>query len=163
MVQTLPELIQGQTFPNTKGELHEHWTSPPKPFTEDTLLTAMEHAGQEEYDDETEKKGLGTPATRAAAIEGLVNHGYIVRKNKQILATEMGVNLIAVVPEELKSPHLTAEWETELQKIEHGKTAAADFMNRITGFVRRICDIYSTIDDSIYFRRKSAPENSMRS
>ena len=113
--QKLPELSQGQTFSDTKGEVHEHWTTPPKPYTEDTLLTAMEHAGQDEYDDETEKKGLGTPATRAAVIEGLVNHGYVERKGKQITATSKGVNLIAVVPEEVKSPKLTAEWEMQLQ------------------------------------------------
>ncbi|MBR3630757.1 MAG: DNA topoisomerase III, partial [Oscillospiraceae bacterium] len=109
--QKLPELAQGQMISHTKGEVQEHWTSPPKPYTEDTLLTAMEHAGQDEYDEETEKKGLGTPATRAAVIEGLVLHGYIERKKKQIISTDRGRSLIAVVPEAVKSPKLTAEWE----------------------------------------------------
>ncbi len=155
--QYLPELSQGQTFPMVYGEPHEHWTTPPKPYTEDTLLTAMEHAGQDEYDDETEKKGLGTPATRAAVIEGLVNHGYIVRKSKQLVATDKGVNLIAVVPEEVKSPKLTAEWEMLLQQIEHGKASAADFMRQITEYVKTLCTTYSTEDESVSFRKEIAP------
>ena len=153
--QKLPELSQGQTFSDTKGEVHEHWTTPPKPYTEDTLLTAMEHAGQDEYDDETEKKGLGTPATRAAVIEGLVNHGYVERKGKQITATSKGVNLIAVVPEEVKSPKLTAEWEMQLQQIEHGKANATDFMTGITEYVKQICATYSNVDESVSFRKES--------
>lgn len=155
--QKLPELTQGQTFQMVHGESHEHWTTPPKPYTEDTLLTAMEHAGQDEYDEDTEKKGLGTPATRAAAIEGLVNHGYIERKDKRIIATEKGVNLIAVVPDEVKSPKLTAEWEMQLQQIEHGKASAADFMNRIIEYVKTICTAYSTEDGSVSFRKEIAP------
>ena len=153
--QKLPELAQGQTFTGVKGELHEHWTTPPKPYTEDTLLTAMEHAGQDEYDDETEKKGLGTPATRAAVIEGLVNHGYVERKAKQIIATDKGVRLIEVVPDEVKSPKLTAEWEMQLQQIEHGKASAADFMQRITEYVKQICTTYSTVDENVSFRMES--------
>ena len=113
VLKTLPEITQGQTFSNVSAQKAEHWTSPPKPFTEDTLLSAMEHAGLDEYDDETEKKGLGTPATRAGIIETLVVRGYAVRNKKQITATEKGINLIQVVPDEVKSPKLTAEWVTK--------------------------------------------------
>lgn len=154
--QKLPELTQGQTFQQVSGELHEHWTTPPKPYTEDTLLTAMEHAGQDDYDEESEKKGLGTPATRAAVIEGLVNHGYIERKKKQIISTERGRSLIAVVPNEVKSPKLTAEWEMQLQQIEYGKANAAEFMQQITAYVKQICATYSTADENVSFQSEQA-------
>ena len=151
--QKLPELIQGQTFQMVYGEPHEHWTSPPKPYTEDTLLTAMEHAGQDEYDEDTEKKGLGTPATRAAVIEGLVKHGYVERKKKQIFATETGIQLIQVVPDEVKSPKLTAEWEMKLQQMEHGSIREEQFMSEITAYVKMICKKYGTEDSSVSFRK----------
>lgn len=155
--QKLPALTQGQSFENVKGEKHEHWTTPPKTFTEETLLTAMEHAGNEDYDDDTEKKGLGTPATRAAIIENLVKNEYIKRKGKQILATEKGVNFISVVPEEVKSPKLTAEWETKLQQIEHGKSSATDFMKEITEYVQKICATYGSKDESVSFHKENTP------
>lgn len=154
--KALPELTQGQSFENVTATKDEHWTSPPKPYTEDTLLSAMEHAGQDEYDDDTEKKGLGTPATRAGVIEGLVLHGYAERKGKQITAAEKGVNLIAVVPDEVKSPKLTAEWEMQLQQIERGQYAADTFMNGITDFVRSICEKYGAEDSSVTFRKPQA-------
>lgn len=127
-----------------------------KGVTEDTLLSAMEHAGQENYDEDTEKKGLGTPATRAATIEGLVTHGYAERKGKQISATEKGVNLIAVVPDEVKSPKLTSDWEMQLQQIEHGQYSADEFMNGITSFVKDICSKYGKVDESVSFGNKQA-------
>jgi len=147
----LPEIIQGQTFDNVSADKAEHWTSPPKPFTEDTLLSAMEHAGTENFDENTEEKGLGTPATRAATIEGLVKHGYAERKGKKIISTEKGVNLINVVPGEVKSPKLTADWEMQLQQIEHGEYSADGFMNDITSFVKEICTKYGTVDSSVDF------------
>ena len=156
-MQTIPAVVQGQQIPSVSGTVQEHWTSPPKHFTEDTLLTAMEHAGQDAYDEDTEKKGLGTPATRAAVIEGLVKHGYIERKNKHILATEKGVHLIEVVPDTVKSPQLTAEWEMQLQQIERGKMAPDDFMQGITSYVRRICATYGTRDESSAFQREVTP------
>lgn len=149
----LPDLSEGQQFENVSAKKEEHWTSPPKPYTEDTLLSAMEHAGQDEYDDETEKKGLGTPATRAATIEGLVVHGYVERKGKQIIATEKGVNLIQVVPEEVKSPKLTAEWEMQLQQIEREQMQEQAFMDGILTFCRTICEKYGSADESISFRK----------
>ncbi len=155
--KALPPLTEGQTFDNVSGEKNEHWTSPPKPFTEDTLLSAMEHAGQEEYDDDTEKKGLGTPATRARIIEGLVLCDYVQRKGKQITATERGVNLIAVVPDEVKSPKMTAEWEMQLQQIEHGKHSANAFMQDITAYVQELCSKYGAADETVSFRKPNEP------
>jgi DNA topoisomerase-3 len=149
--KTLPEITQGMTFENVSAEKCEHFTSPPKPYTEDTLLSAMEHAGAENFDENSEKKGLGTPATRAATIEGLVKHGYAERKGKKITATEKGVNLINVVPEEVKSPKLTADWEMQLQQIERGEHSADSFMGDITAFVQDICTKYGAVDSSVNF------------
>lgn len=151
--QTLPELQQGMKFTNVTAEKAEHWTSPPRSYTEDTLLSAMEHAGQDNYDDETEKKGLGTPATRAGIIEALEKHGYIQRKGKKIFATEKGVTLISVVPEEVKSPKLTAEWEMKLQQIERGTYNPAVFMREITDYVKNTCSKYGSVDSSVTFAK----------
>ena len=123
----LPAVSEGQTFVVT-AKKSEHFTSPPKPFTEDTLLSAMERAGNEDYDEDTEKKGLGTPATRAATIESLVKNGYVDRVGKQLRATDKGKELIKVVPDEVKSAKLTAEWESKLQQIEHGSLPESVFM-----------------------------------
>ena len=156
-IRSLPELTKGQSFENVICEKSEHWTTPPKPFTEATLLSAMEHAGQEEYDEDTEKKGLGTPATRAGTIEGLFKHGYIERKGKKILATEKGIDLINAVPDEVKSPKLTAEWETQLQQIERGKYSADKFMDDITNFVKDICSKFGSEDTSGKFASQNEP------
>ena len=153
--KALPNLAQGQTFSNVRSEKAEHWTSPPRPYTDATLLAAMERAGNSEYDDETEKKGLGTPATRAAIIDSLVKDEYIQRKGKQITATPKGVNLIAVVPDEVKSPKMTAEWEMRLQRIERGCGDADAFMNDITAYVKEICSKYSAVDTSVSFERQA--------
>lgn len=149
--KSLPEIIQGQSFENVSADKAEHFTSPPKPYTEDTLLSAMEHAGAENFDENTEKKGLGTPATRAATIEGIVKHGYAERKGKKITATEKGVNLINVVQDEVKSPKLTADWEMQLQQIERGEYSADSFMNDITSFVKELCTKYGAVDSSVNF------------
>lgn len=153
----LPMVEQGQVFEDVSAQKAEHWTSPPKPYTEDTLLSAMEHAGLENYDENAEKKGLGTPATRAATIEGLVRHGLAVRKGKQITAAEKGVNLIAVVPEEVKSPKLTADWEMQLQQVERGEYSADAFMNGIITFVQDICRQYGTVAENSQFAVPSEP------
>lgn len=128
--KALPNLTEGQDVLTNGLSKCEHFTSPPKPYTEDTLLSAMEHAGQDEYDEDSEKKGLGTPATRAAIIEGLVKREYVERKKKQLVATDKGVNLVKVVPDEVKSPKMTADWETDLQSIEKGTMKSDSFMNR---------------------------------
>ena len=146
--KSLPAVSEGQTF-SVSASKGEHFTSPPKPYTEDTLLSAMEKAGNEDYDEDTEKKGLGTPATRAATIESLVKNGYVERVGKQLKATDKGTELIRVVPDEVKSPKLTAEWETKLQHIEHGKYSANDFMSEISGFISSMCSKYGTVDKSV--------------
>lgn len=143
----LPDITENQALQNVSAEYSEHWTTPPKHYTEDSLSSAMEHAGHEIYDDETEKKGLGTPATRADIIEGLVKHGYIVRNKKQILSTEKGINLISVVPDEIKSPELTADWEMKLQKMENGEYAESAFMDEISEYIKQICNNYSSVDE----------------
>lgn len=151
--KSLPELSEGQTFDNVSAKKSEHWTSPPKSYTEATLLSAMERAGNDEYDDETEKKGIGTPATRATIIENLVANQYVERKKKLITATEKGVQLIKVVPDEVKSPKMTAEWEQQLQHIENAKYQANEFMNGITAYVTSLCSKYGTSDNSVEFKK----------
>lgn len=139
----LPAVSEGQTFKANAGK-GEHFTSPPKPFTEDTLLSAMERAGNEEYDSDTEKKGLGTPATRAAVIESLVKNGYAKRDGKNIRSTDKGKELIAVVPDEVKSAKLTAEWENHLHLIECGDCSADSFITDISAFVTDMCRKYGS-------------------
>ncbi|GBF68642.1 DNA topoisomerase [Lawsonibacter asaccharolyticus] len=134
----LPVLQEGQTFETVSASLREGKTSPPKHYTEDTLLSAMETAGAEDMPDDAERKGLGTPATRAATLEKLVSSGFVQRKKKQLIPTEKGRNLIAVLPDNIKSPILTAEWESMLKQVEHGELSAASFMNQITDMSRTL-------------------------
>ncbi len=154
--KSLPELTDGQIIKNVSASTAEHWTSPPKPFTEDTLLSAMETAGNKEYDEDSdvEKKGLGTPATRAAIIEGLVKREYIERKKKQLIATDKGVNLIKVVPDEVKSPKMTANWETDLQSIEKGMYSPDSFMGQIENYVKQLCSNYASFAENPAFAKK---------
>lgn len=154
--KSLPELTDGQKFENVSASTAEHWTSPPKPFTEDTLLSVMETAGNKEYDEDSdvEKKGLGTPATRAAIIEGLVKREYIERKKKQLIATDKGVNLIKVVPDEVKSPKMTANWETDLQSIEKGMYSPDSFMGQIENYVKQLCSNYASSAENPAFAKK---------
>ena len=153
--KTLPPVSEGQQF-TVSASKDAHFTSPPKPYTEDTLLSAMEHAGAEDFDETSEKKGLGTPATRAGTIEGLVTKGYAERKGNQIVATEKGANLIAVVPDEVKSAKLTADWEMKLQQIEQGKFSESDFMAEIEEFICSLCQKYGSVDSTVSFGNNSA-------
>ena len=146
--KSLPAVSEGQTF-TAAASKGEHFTSPPKPYTEDTLLSAMERAGNEDYDEDTEKKGLGTPATRAATIEALVKNGYVERVGKQLRATNKGEELVTVVPDEVKSPKLTAQWETRLQQVEHGDYSEVSFMQDIERFVKAMCSNYGVKDESV--------------
>ena len=146
--KSLPAVSEGQTFIVTASK-GEHFTSPPKPYTEDTLLSAMERAGNEDYDEDTEKKGLGTPATRAATIESLVKNGYVERVGKQLRATDRGKELVKVVPDEVKSAKLTAEWESKLQQIEHGSLPETVFMSGIQQFIADMCRKYGSVDKSV--------------
>jgi len=145
---SLPAVSEGQAF-TVQASKGEHFTSPPKPYTEDTLLSAMERAGNEDYDEDTEKKGLGTPATRAAVIESLVKNGYVERDGKKLRATDKGKELIKVVPDEVKSARLTAEWETKLQQVEHGQYSADSFMKEIEQNIRDMCNKYGSADKSV--------------
>lgn len=137
---SLPPVEKGQKFKEVKVKATEHFTSPPKRFSEDTLLSAMETAGNQEFDKETEKKGLGTPATRASIIEKLVSCGYALRKGKQIAATDSGMELISVLPEFLTSAKLTAEWENQLLLMEKGKVRSEEFLSGIEELVGQMLD-----------------------
>ena len=134
----LPVLQEGQTFEAVSASLREGKTSPPKHYTEDTLLSAMETAGAEDMPKDAERKGLGTPATRAATLEKLVSAGFVQRKKKQLIPTEKGKNLIAVLPDNIKSPILTAEWESMLKQVEHGELSATSFMDQIADMSRTL-------------------------
>ena len=131
----LPDLQERQVFPKAAAFVREGRTSPPKHYTEDSLLAAMETAGAEDMPEDAERKGLGTPATRAATLEKLVASGLAERKKKQILPTAKGVNLIAVLPEVVKSPALTADWEARLKQVEHGELEAESFMAGIAELI----------------------------
>lgn len=130
----LPEVTNGQTLESVDMTKSEHFTSPPKPYTEDSLLSSMETAGNEDFDEDTEKKGIGTPATRASMIEKIISCHYAERKGKQLIPTDAGITLISILPEVLKSPKLTADWENSLMQIERGEKNAEDFMNSISVF-----------------------------
>ena len=144
VLNTLPELTEGQKF-SVVADISEHFTSPPKAYTEDTLLSAMERAGAEDMPKDAERKGLGTPATRAAILEKLVQMGFVQRKGKQLVPTKDGVNLAVVLPESLTSPTLTAEWESRLTEIAKGKADPDEFMAEIEAQARQLVKTYSCI------------------
>ena len=143
----LPDFKEGQTFEGVEAAVTEHFTSPPKPYTEDTLLSAMENAGKEDIPDEAERKGLGTPATRAAIIEKLVAAGFVERKGKSLIPTKAGINLVTVLPEPLTSPMLTAEWEQKLTEVAKGSADPAGFLDGIQDMVRELVQTYSHISE----------------
>lgn len=132
------KLEQGTVLPVVRAEKKRGFTSPPKVYTEDTLLSAMETAGNKEFEKDTEKKGLGTPATRAAILEKLVSSGYVQRKGKQMIPTEDGVAAIRNIPDYLKSASMTAEWENDLLRMERGEIKSHDFMQGIHGLLDKM-------------------------
>ena len=144
---TLPELSEGQNFPNPAAKVTEHTTTPPKPHSEASLLSAMERAGNGDTDPDAERRGLGTPATRAAVIEKLVKGGFVERKGKQLLPTKDGINLVCVLPDTLTSPQLTAEWENNLTQIAKGKADPAAFMEGIENMARELVKTYPFLSD----------------
>ena len=148
--KTLPELSEGQLLPVSSCEVKEGKTTPPKHFTEDTLLSAMETAGKEDMPEAAERRGLGTPATRAAVIEKLVATGFAERrkakKSVRLVPTEAGVSLITVLPEQLQSPLLTAEWEHRLKEIECGKLGADEFLAGIRDMVAALVRDAAPVD-----------------
>ncbi len=137
------QVKEGDIIPAVAAKKTQHFTSPPKPYSEDTLLSSMETAGNKEFDSDTEKKGLGTPATRASIIEKLVHSGYAARKGRQIVPTKDGMELIGLLPDYLKSASMTAEWENRLLSVERGEVAPEDFMQGIKGLLSMVlsgCD-----------------------
>ena len=138
-LEILPEVQERETMPVLDAQLKEGKTSPPKHFTEDTLLSAMETAGKESMPEEAGRRGIGTPATRAGIIEKLVKKGFLTRegsgKTKNLIPTEKGRALIAVMPEEIQSPAMTADWEQKLLQIEQGELDPETFMNEIEQMV----------------------------
>ena len=149
---------KGMQIFNVKAETSIHYTSPPKSFNEDTLLAAMETAGNKEFDEKTEKKGLGTPATRASTIEKLVASGYAQRKGKQIIPTAEGRELIRVMPENLKSAGLTAEWENRLLLMERGELNGEQFMDDIVTMLEEILNGCRKIPEEERNRFQTAKE-----
>ena len=143
----LPELSKGQTFNGVQTKISEHYTTPPKHFTEDSLLSAMERAGNEDMSDDVERKGLGTPATRADIIEKLVKDGFVKREKKQMIPTENGIKLITVLPDVVKSPKLTADWENALTLVAKGEMEREDFMADIETMVSDLIHTYHEVSD----------------
>ncbi len=140
------DITEGQTI-NVTASINEGYTSPPKAYTEDTLLSAMETAGAKETTDEAERKGLGTPATRAGIIEKLVQTGFVCRKGKSLIPTHDGISLASILPETLSSPLLTAEWENRLAEIAKDNYSDAEFMTGIENLVTELIQTYSFISE----------------
>ena len=143
----LPELREGMMIAVEQTKVSEHFTQPPKHYTEDSLLSAMERAGVEDMGDEVERKGLGTPATRADIIEKLVKDGFVKREKKQMIPTEDGMKLITILPDVVKSPKLTADWENELTLVSKGEVAAEQFMSGIEAMVTDLVKTYHSVSD----------------
>ena len=142
---TLPELAEGQSFDNPAAKVTEHDTTPPKPHNEASLLSAMERAGNEDTDPDAERRGLGTPATRAAVIEKLVGGGFVERKGKQLFPTKDGTNLVCVLPDSLTSPQLTAAWENNLTQIAKGNADPDTFMQGIETMAQELVKTYASV------------------
>ena len=143
----LPELREGMMIAVEQTKVSEHFTQPPKHYTEDSLLSAMERAGAEDMGDEVERKGLGTPATRADIIEKLVKDRFVKREKKQMIPTEDGMKLITILPDVVKSPKLTADWENELTLVSKGDVAAEQFMSGIETMVSDLVKTYHSVSD----------------
>lgn len=145
----LPAMSEGDELHAVSSEIKEGFTTPPAHFTEDALLSAMENAGKEEMPDDAERKGLGTPATRAGIIEKLISTGFVARKKAKkavhLIPANVGVSLVTVLPEQLQSPLLTAEWEHKLKMVERGEYSADTFMSEIALMVNELVKTYKVI------------------
>ena len=141
----VPELKEGMILDKVQVTFSEHSTTPPKHYMEESLLAAMERAGNEELNGEVERKGIGTSATRADIIEKLVRDGFVKREKKQLIPTEEGVKLIAVVPDVLKSPKLTADWENALTLVAKGELERTEFMQGIETMVSELIGRYEEV------------------
>ena len=148
---TLPPMEEGEIIENIKSSIKEGKTCPPKQYTEDTLLQAMESAGKKE-DVEREFCGLGTPATRAGILEKLVTIKLLERKGdgktKNLIPTDKGIAMTTILPEVIQSPLMTAEWEKKLKAIELGELSAEEFMEEITGLIKNLVDTYEVVKGS---------------
>ena len=144
MELVLPSVLVGDILHLESSELREKYTAAPKHYTEDTLLKAMELAGTEMIDKavEVERRGLGTPATRAGVIENLIYKGFVERDKKNLLATHKGINLITIVAEKFKSAETTAKWEMELSDIASGKESKEAFLRRIEKEIQSLVEQY---------------------
>ncbi len=175
-LEILTEAQDKETLPVRDAQLKEGRTTPPKHFTEDTLLAAMESAGAEtkvncpngaregglgRMPEEAERRGIGTPATRAATIEKLVQKGFLARegsgKTKHLIPTEKGRGLIAAMPEQLKSPAMTAEWETKLTQIEKGQYVPEQFMEEIESMMKSLVNQYASTPNAPAKAANGAP------
>ena len=152
MVKFLAALTEGKSYPVQNSEIKEGKTTSKKHFTEDTLLSAMEHAGAEEMPEDAERKGIGTSATRAATIEKLVRIGFVERKGdkktKYLIPTHKGTALVTVMPEQIQSPLMTADWEEKLLQIERKEYPADEFMGGIEEMVSDLVKTYKVIEDA---------------
>ena len=157
--KVLPAVNEKDILSSVSASVTEHFTMPPKQYTEDTLLSAMETAGNEEFDDDTEKKGLGTPATRAGIIEKLVKSGFIERKGKSLVPTKDGNNLVCVLPEQITSPSMTAEWENTLMQIERGNADADKFLAGIVDMTASLVKAYPFLSDAEASRFETGKES----
>ena len=160
-LEILTEAQDKETLPVRDAQLKEGRTTPPKHFTEDTLLAAMESAGADSIPEEAERRGIGTPATRAATIEKLVQKGFLARegsgKTKHLIPTEKGCGLIAAMPEQLKSPAMTAEWETKLTQIEKGQYMPEKFMEEIESMMKSLVNQYANTPNAPARAASGAP------
>jgi len=160
----MPELHEGDVIQAVDTVVTDHWTKPPKHYTEGSLLSAMEHAGSKEMDDDVERKGLGTPATRASMIEKLIAGGYVARNKKQLLPTDEGKLLISLVPEYLKSASMTAEWENRLLAMERGQDDPRQFMEDIIAQLMYTLQECKAVPDDVrtrYSTRKAQEKESL--
>lgn len=152
---TLPLVHEGDTFENTSTAIKEGKTTPPKHYTEDTLLAAMETAGASDMPEDTERKGLGTPATRSVIIEKLIKTGYVERKRVKrrtwLVPAGSGVALSAILPDDLRSPTLTAEWEGKLKQIEAGNLTPEEFLCDISHMVGTLVKRYQVVPEEKLF------------
>lgn len=158
--KVLPPMAEGNTFSVIQIKQEEKHTEPPKPYTEDTLLAAMETAGKNIDDEEIKEamkdSGLGTPATRAGIIENIIATGYIVRDGKKLLPTDKAITFMSLVVDKIKQPELTGEWEKQLADIQKGQQTEAAFMSSITGFLR------SFIGDTLMLHNPEDTKNTFK-
>ena len=141
-IRRIDQLYEGMRIEPYELSVREGFTAPPKPFTEDTLLKVMENAGNKDFDEEVERKGLGTPATRAEIIDKLCRYGYLKREKKTLRTTEEGQRLIRLVPEMVKSVDLSVEWENKLALINRGELDPEIFMSEIKAMLLELVGSY---------------------